>query len=156
MDECPFNLQKSAISSSAISNAIPVCQIQGALKDYKMPINIAVLRTILYQSSISKYGHREYQLGYMYLPLLAALTDQRWMYMYSMAFTASMWQGVAHRTTKEAPTLAQLGNDYSMNLYDFFPNLLLQVYTIQLLVDHLCHKCRIQHNNENMMLNINH
>ena len=103
-------------------------KFQGALKDYKMPINIAVLGTILYQSSISKYGHREYQLGYMYLPLLAALTDQRWMYMYSMAFTASMWQGVAHRTAKEAPTLAQLGNDYSDEFAHttFFPNLLLQ------------------------------
>ena len=64
----------------------------------------------------------------MYLPLLAALTDQRWMYMYSMAFTASMWQGVAHRTAKEAPTLAQLGNDYSDEFAHttFFPNLLLQ------------------------------
>jgi hypothetical protein len=103
-------------------------KFQGILKDYKLPINVAVLGTMFYQSLISKYGHREYLVGAMYLPLIAALTDQRWMYMYSMAYTASMWQGVAHKTSKEAPTLPQLGNNYSDELAHttFFPNLLLQ------------------------------
>lgn len=58
--------------------------------------------------------------------LLAFLTDQPWLYLYSGGFLASMAQGVAHHYAGEEGTLPQLANVADeLSHTTFFPNLLL-------------------------------